>query len=190
MKEPLEEYHKKMDAYEKLVVDFFVESGRAKNTSPTFSTIFGYLYTRKELTQRQLQDLTGYSAGTISQTLNQLLVLGILSKHNIPGKHQKLYKVVEIGPIMISSSSGLIDTRIRKMKSLMKSIEKSLKHINYRVEQIEEKAGNEGRLEMIKHSIPERIQRLQFFYEDFSPIITILENMAKKIATEMFKVAT
>ena len=190
MKASLEKYQKKMEEYEKLVVDYFIESGKVKNTNPKFSSVFGYLYTRKELTQKQLQELTGFSAGTISQILSQLLALNILTKHNIPGKHEKLYKVVELGSMMVNSSSGLINSRIRKMKTFMKSIDRTLKDINTRIEQIEERDGNDVRLELIKHSLPERIQRLQFFIEDFSPLIPILKQLAEKITSEMLKVAT
>ena len=57
----------KMKEYEQLLIEFSMESGRAKSADQKLQRILAYLGIHKKLTQKQFKDLTGYSIATISK---------------------------------------------------------------------------------------------------------------------------
>ena len=60
----------KIREYEKRLVDIVKEFGKGKGQTDTFSTVISYLlFHENGLTQQQLRELTGFSAGSISNTL-------------------------------------------------------------------------------------------------------------------------
>ncbi len=60
----------KIREYEKRLVDIVKEFGKGKGQTDTFSTVISYLlFHENGLTQNQLRELTGFSAGSISNTL-------------------------------------------------------------------------------------------------------------------------
>ena len=77
---------------EKDVVIFFKEKGAEfGGKDPMFMTILAYFYVREKLTQQDLQDLSGFSAGTVSKVLRQLVQINLITKQTIPGTHKHLY---------------------------------------------------------------------------------------------------
>jgi len=46
-------------------------------------TIKSYFITRRDLTQKGIKELTGYSTGVISQALNELLEMGFIEKSHV-----------------------------------------------------------------------------------------------------------
>ncbi len=62
------------EAIEKLVIEKLVESETLLiKKKPSHSKILAYFFTRRVLTQKQLQNLTGFSAGVISESLKYFL---------------------------------------------------------------------------------------------------------------------
>lgn len=59
----------------------------------TFTTIKIYFITRKSLTQEKLQELTGFSQGTISQELKNLLSTDIIEKSNVSSTGEITYSM-------------------------------------------------------------------------------------------------
>jgi DNA-binding transcriptional regulator GbsR (MarR family) len=81
---------------EKEIVTFFKEKGAEfGGKDPMFMTILAYFYVRERLTQQDLQDLTGFSAGTVSKVLRQLIEINIITKRMIPGTHKHLYTMYQ-----------------------------------------------------------------------------------------------
>ena len=81
---------------EKKLIKFMV--GLVKTTSPLspkLTEILGYLLLHGELTQAQLVELTGFSIGTISSNLNQMISLNIVRKKLIP--RARTYKYIFLG---------------------------------------------------------------------------------------------
>jgi DNA-binding transcriptional regulator GbsR (MarR family) len=77
---------------EKEIVTFFKEKGAEFGAKdPMFMTVLAYFYVRERLTQRDLQDLSGFSAGTVSKVLRQLVEINVITKGIIPGTHKHLY---------------------------------------------------------------------------------------------------
>jgi DNA-binding transcriptional regulator GbsR (MarR family) len=77
---------------ERDIVTFFKEKGvEFGGKDPMFMTILAYFYVRERLTQQDLQDLSGLSAGTVSKVLRQLVEINVITKGIIPGTHKHLY---------------------------------------------------------------------------------------------------
>ncbi|UCC27655.1 MAG: winged helix-turn-helix transcriptional regulator [Candidatus Bathyarchaeota archaeon] len=77
---------------EKDIVAFFKQKGAEfGGKDPMFMAILAYFYVRERLTQQDLQNLSGFSAGTVSKVLRQLVEINIITKRMIPGTHKHLY---------------------------------------------------------------------------------------------------
>jgi DNA-binding transcriptional regulator GbsR (MarR family) len=83
----------KIKKYEQVLIQFVMESGKAKSVNPNIQLILGYLGIHKKLTQKQLRDLTGLSMGTISKKLRDILALRLIKKEKIPKTNKNLYIV-------------------------------------------------------------------------------------------------
>ena len=81
----------KIKEYEQILIEFVLESGRAKSVDPNLQLILGYIGIHKKLTQKQLKDLTNLSAGTISKKLRDILAFRIIRKQKIPKTNEYLY---------------------------------------------------------------------------------------------------
>jgi len=122
---------------ERDLLDFLIDgmvnvSGR----DPILSTVMAIFYTRKELTQQELQVLTKYSAGTISKTVRQLIDMKTITKDIIPGTHKHIYKmeklpygsasyIMNAGNMIVGMTDDLKDMKdiLDKHKEDMKEIE-------------------------------------------------------------------
>ncbi|MFX1391323.1 MAG: winged helix-turn-helix transcriptional regulator [Promethearchaeota archaeon] len=80
---------------EKSFIKLIVDIGNLGPLSPKFTEIFGYLMIHGHLTQLQLSELTGFSIGTVSSNLNQMLSLGLVRKELIP--KTRTYKYIFLG---------------------------------------------------------------------------------------------
>lgn len=82
---------------EQEIVEFFAETDpEYSGRHPIIVTVMAYFYIRRNLTQRDLQNLTGFSAGTISKSVRQLLDINMINKEVIPGTHEHIYKMEEL----------------------------------------------------------------------------------------------
>jgi DNA-binding transcriptional regulator GbsR (MarR family) len=143
------------------------------------------LLTRRELTQEQLQELTGYSAGTISNALNQLLVVNIVNCRTIPGSRKKLYQIVQ--PLeMMGAVAPLMKDYLKRRRRFLKRITRVTEQITQKYDQIiAHGGGNQLNLE-----IGEKIQKFQHFIVNFEYTIPIMEQVSKIFAEEFGKLGT
>jgi len=72
------EEEKKLRTVEKRLVDLLTNAGYLKGRSRKFSEITAHIYIHREVTQRLLRKLTGYSLGTISAALQTLEKQGVV----------------------------------------------------------------------------------------------------------------
>jgi len=102
MRHSLEEFDPEIRRMEKDIVTFFREKGAEfGGKDPIFMTILAYFYIREKLTQQDLRDLTGFSAGTVSKVIRQLLQFNLITKATIPGTHKHLYAMEQL-PVAFS----------------------------------------------------------------------------------------
>ena len=78
---------------ERELVTFFKTVGEKVNLNSRATEIFAYLKIYDSLTQEQLKQLTGFSLGTISSTLQMFLQTDIVSRQLIPRTHKNLYSI-------------------------------------------------------------------------------------------------
>ncbi|UYP44589.1 hypothetical protein NEF87_000874 [Candidatus Lokiarchaeum ossiferum] len=114
---------------EKDLLDF-LEDGmvNVSGRDPIVSKVMSTFYTRKELTQQDLQKLTKYSAGTISKTVRQLIDMKVIVKELIPGTHKHIYKMEKLpygSPAYILSSGKMIEGVSDELKMILDELEKN-----------------------------------------------------------------
>lgn len=79
---------------EQEITGFFAEeASEYTGRHPIVSTVMAYFYIRRSLTQQDLRNLTGFSAGAISKAVRQLVEMNMITKEMIPGTHTHIYKM-------------------------------------------------------------------------------------------------
>ncbi|MFW9820496.1 MAG: MarR family transcriptional regulator [Candidatus Thorarchaeota archaeon] len=111
--------------------------------SPMFSSrdqmfirILGFFMTRKYLTQKTLQRITGLSVGKISEEVNLLLENGLIEKVDVSEKGKITYGAESAGIMLLKFSRAVIykmtkwDDEILQMKKELEDNQKDLKNLN------------------------------------------------------------
>jgi DNA-binding transcriptional regulator GbsR (MarR family) len=81
-------------AIEKRLVEMIANLGYFKGRSRRTSQILAYLTIRNRVKQKTLREATGYSLGTVSNTLKELRELGLVRESREPGGRERLYELV------------------------------------------------------------------------------------------------
>jgi len=124
----------KIKDYEKTLIKFFIDIGKNKDTPAKVTRILGYLIIHNKLSQSNLKELTGYSMGTISTTLGNLIELGVVQKERIASSNKYLYSTIGDLPKIFETSS---EVSIEQFILIIKFIENKLN-------ELEEFRGKEG----------------------------------------------
>jgi DNA-binding transcriptional regulator GbsR (MarR family) len=104
------EFDPEIRRIEREIVEFFAEkASEYTGRHPIVSLVMAYFYVRKSLTQEDLRNLTGFSAGAISKAVRQLVDMNMITREMIPGTHMHIYKM-EILPFR--SPSYLLQTEM------------------------------------------------------------------------------
>ncbi len=99
------------------------------------ATILAYFLTRKGLTQKNLQKLTGFSAGKISEELNRFIKIGYIERKK-SNKGPYIYKMPEIGQFFRNIFFGVKqkmvkwEKRIKGIQDELKAEQKDLRNLN------------------------------------------------------------
>ena len=123
-------YKGKVKEYEKSLIKFFKDIGKNKDTPSKVQEILGYLIIHDKLSQSNLKELTGFSSGTISTTLGNLVKLGVVKKERIASSNEYLYSMIGDLPKIFETSSdvsieqfSIISTFIKAKLSELKKFE-------------------------------------------------------------------
>ena len=76
----IEEFDNEISVIEEDISKFLMSYSLFIGQKTTFKTIKIYFITRKSLTKEKLQELTGFSRGTISQELKKLISMDLIEK--------------------------------------------------------------------------------------------------------------
>ena len=115
----IEEFDDEIRAIEKDIFKFLMSYNLFIGQKTTLTTIKIYFITRKSLTQEKLQELTGFSRGTISQELKELISMGLIEKTSVSTS----------GEITYSMKNPII-AFIHSFSNLTKDISRFAKKIN------------------------------------------------------------
>lgn len=102
---------------------------------PMFIRILVYFITRKLLTQKTLQKITGLSAGKISEEVNLLLENGLIEKSDISPKGKITYCAESAGIILLKFSRTVID-RMAKWDDELQKIRLELEENRFALEKL------------------------------------------------------
>jgi len=92
---------------------------------PIVATVMTYFDTRRSLTQQDLQKLTGFSAGTISKSVRQLVDMNVITKETIPGTHKHIYRMERL-PFTSARYFGRTEKHIKEMEKELKEMKDTL----------------------------------------------------------------
>ena len=76
---------------EKEIIEFLIKAPLFVLEKPSYTQILAYFCTRKQLTQKQIKELTNLSTGQISQALSHLLEQNYIQFRKVKGERQTIY---------------------------------------------------------------------------------------------------
>ena len=116
----------KLREIENKLVDIITSLGHLKGRSSKNAKISAYIYIRRKATQKLLRELTGYSLGTISNTLQSLEKMGIVHKTQDPDSREYTYELE--GPRAQSGTRSMssIFEYLSQLKEFLKEIKVKL----------------------------------------------------------------
>jgi len=137
----------KLRKYEDKIVNFIVDIGTRKRVNPKMLQISSYLLIHESLTQKELQELTGFSMGTISTYLSAIVGVGGFQKERIPKTHTFRYlysgNLEEMATrgidVMISSLTSMdvyLNGKKKELKKLMEQNKKGAEHLSQRIDEL------------------------------------------------------
>jgi len=103
---------------EREMVEFLSTSPLLYTKDPFLNQIRAYFYTRKDLTQRELQKLTQLSTGKISQVLKTLRKWGLIEKTSVSSTGEYTYSMNSIERATKNYFNKIIDEMTQNKKPL------------------------------------------------------------------------
>ena len=116
----------KLDEIENKLVQILKNMGQIKGRSDKTTTIATYVTIRKEVTQKTLRDLTGYSLGTVSSSLQTLEKMGLIKKIKNPQSRELTYIQDEKYTNPQSKSMANVIEYLSELQKFLKKIDKKL----------------------------------------------------------------
>jgi DNA-binding transcriptional regulator GbsR (MarR family) len=114
---------------EEEIVDFFSKKGSEFiGRHPHVSMVMIYFYIRRRLTQRDLQALTGLSAGSVSKAVRQLIEMNMITKETIAGTHTHIYTMDKspfISPRFFLATGRYIGNIEEELKEMKKTLDEN-----------------------------------------------------------------
>ena len=111
---------------ENKLADIITSLSHLKGRTTKHSKITAHIYIHKKATQKQLRELTGYSLGTISTTLQSLEKMGIINKTQDPKTREYNYELEGTIAQPGSRSVGNIFEYFAQQKKFLKEIKVKL----------------------------------------------------------------
>lgn len=119
---------------EREIVSFFAQRTQHSSSNEIMATVMAYFYMRRNLTQRDLQHLTGFSAGTISESVSQLVEINFITKDILPGTHKHIYRMHQLpfrSPSYLLKTETVLEKLKRKLEKMKKSLDTQGQDLEY-----------------------------------------------------------
>ncbi|MFW9772884.1 MAG: hypothetical protein ACFFEO_12070 [Candidatus Thorarchaeota archaeon] len=148
------------------IIDYLLNSIISSARGKITSTLLFYFITRKCITQKKLQELTGYSAGKISQEINNFMELNLIkiSENSKP----RIYSMESIMAETFSRAINLLKINIKWEPKLLK-IKRELEENKKILEKL-------NGYEKIENFVEENL----FRFSGYKKIINLWEDLKKK----------
>ncbi|MDD1777363.1 MAG: hypothetical protein LUQ65_04275 [Candidatus Helarchaeota archaeon] len=127
-KEEIAEIEGAISQLEQFIIKQFVDSNISLGRDPILISVLAHFYLHRDLTQKQLQDLTGYSAGAISQALKQAVQNKAIQEHKPKARGQIHYTREELPQFIARSILGIAELFL-SYESEFKEIQQGLEEI-------------------------------------------------------------
>ncbi|MFX1237232.1 MAG: hypothetical protein ACFFAS_14970 [Promethearchaeota archaeon] len=98
---------------EKDIIDLLFNSVISLGRDKFSAKILLYFLTRRELTQKMIQELTGFSAGKISQELNLFVDMGLISIVNKSPRGEIIYSIPSIEVELFTRGINIFKSNLR-----------------------------------------------------------------------------
>jgi DNA-binding transcriptional regulator GbsR (MarR family) len=160
---------------EREIVAFYKTVGEIIDLNPRRTEIFAYLKIYDALTQEQLKELTGFSLGTISTTLQLFLQTEIVSRQFVPGTHKNIYMMKPEKVEFVYTPASMIIDDFERLDSYIVDKQTELQELQQKYP-IEAKIlylrlnGLRNYIEAQRRQI-NRKKKYPFFQEDVSEIL-------------------
>ena len=118
--EEISQIEDEINKLETKIIDFFINININYGRDPIQAAILSNFYLRRELTQKQLQLLTGYSAGAISQVLNELVNRKIIDEYRPKGRAPFRYFLPNIPEFVARSFMGATELYLENEEKFQK----------------------------------------------------------------------
>ncbi len=109
---------------ERNIIDFFSKITLLQTSKYSFSKLLGILFTHESLTQKQLQTLTGFSAGTVSQDLKLMENMGLIIRSNTKSA-RIIYQLAPASTMLIKFTKDKTNT-VLKWKPILEEMKQEL----------------------------------------------------------------
>ncbi|MHA1717908.1 MAG: hypothetical protein ACTSWX_10170 [Promethearchaeota archaeon] len=125
-----------LEKLEKRIIKYLVNSPLHVFQKKSYCQIMGYFITRKNLTQKELKELTNLSTGHISQGLKHLVENGIIEAQKIKGIREGLYSMNTITESLLSRYVKALNLglewreKLIEMNSELEERKEELQHLN------------------------------------------------------------
>jgi len=133
LSEQISELEAEISSLERRFVNFFVSSTTIFGRDPILAAVLAYFLLHQELTQKDLRDYTGYSAGAISQVLKQLVEGDILIERRPEGRGAFRYALEKIPDYLARSFLAILESYLSQeseLNEIKKGLEKMPKELH------------------------------------------------------------
>ncbi|NHI94230.1 MAG: MarR family transcriptional regulator [Candidatus Lokiarchaeota archaeon] len=114
------EIEEEINKMENKIIEFFINTNINYGRDPIKATVLSNFYFRHELTQKQLQTLTGFSAGAISQVLKELVERKIIDEYKPKGRVPYRYILPKMPEFVARTFMGSTELYLKKEKEFQK----------------------------------------------------------------------
>lgn len=111
---------------ERKLAEIIAKLGHLKGRSAKTSMIMAYIYIRQEATQNLLRNLTGFSLGTVSSSLQELENLNTVSKHTNPNERGYIYRLIKAPSQAMPTSMNEFQEYLSQTRSFLEKVEAEL----------------------------------------------------------------
>jgi len=157
------------------LVGIVSEMGSQKGRNRRASEISAYLYLNKEITQKKLIKLTGFSAGTISTTLNSYIEQGFVKKEfrEDPRTNKPKFYYSVVGTF-----ASNLSTLMKQAQLFLPLIAKKIQQIKLKLDKpgLEEKKGYSKLITFTKN--------MDFYLQEYGNLMQKLQNTRKRSKDE------